>query len=566
MRTLPAALLVLAPLTTAAAQDSVRFTHADSLRGANGPARAWWDVVFYDLHVAVRPADSTIRGHNGITYRVLQPGATELQVDLMEPLAVDSIVQDGRALAYRRDGDAFFVTLAAPQPAGAEKTVTVHYHGRPIVAKRAPWDGGIVWATDSLGRPWIATANEGIGASVWWPNKDIRSDEPDSQRVAITVPDGLIDVSNGRLRRTTPHDDGTTTYEWFVTDPINNYDVAINAAHYAHFDDVYQGEGGRLTLDYWPLAYHVDTARAQFAQVRPMLRCFERWFGPFPWYADGYKLVETPHLGMEHQSAVAYGNEYKNGYRGRDRSGTGWGETWDFIIVHESAHEWWGNSVTGEDPADMWIHEGFANYAEALYVECRSGKKAGAQYTIGSRRNIRNDAPIIPARGVDQEGSGDMYDKAGNMLHMIRQIIDDDARFRGILRGLQATFRHQTVSSAEVEAYISEHAGVDLSKVFEQYLTTTRIPVLEWRTGADGIDYRWREVVPGFAMPLRVTLAGAPYRWIRPTERWQTLHATLPPGGALLPDPEFYVWSREVGAVAAASDRSGGAGGQAQRN
>jgi aminopeptidase N len=267
MRTLLAALLALAPLATAAAQDTTRFTHADSLRGANGPGRSWWDVTFYDLHVAVSPADSSIRGWNGITYRVLRPGGTEMQVDLMQPLEVDSIVQDGRALAYRRDGDAFFVTLAAPRPAGASGTVTVHYHGRPVVAKRAPWDGGIVWATDSLGHPWIATANEGIGASVWWPNKDTRADEPDSQRVAITVPDGIVNVSNGRLRSTTPNGDGTTTYEWFVTNPINNYDVAINAARYEHLSDTYHGEQGTLSLDYWPLAYHADTARAQFAQV-----------------------------------------------------------------------------------------------------------------------------------------------------------------------------------------------------------------------------------------------------------------------------------------------------------
>jgi aminopeptidase N len=553
MRTLIAALLALAPVATAAAQDTVRFTHADSLRGANGPARSWWDVTFYDLHVSVSPADSTIRGRNGIGYRVLQPGATEMQVDLMQPLEVDSIVQDGRALAYRRDGDAFFVTLAAPQPAGARKTVTVHYHGRPIVAQRPPWDGGIVWATDSLGHPWIATANEGIGASVWWPNKDTRADEPDSQRVAITVPDGIVNVSNGRLRSTTPNGDGTTTYEWFVTNPINNYDVAINAARYEHFSDVYQGEQGKLTLDYWPLAYHADTARRQFAQVKPMLRCFEHWFGPFPWYRDGYKLVETPHLGMEHQSAVAYGNEYKNGYRGRDRSGTSWGDTWDFIIIHESAHEWWGNSITAEDPADMWVHEGFTNYAEALYVECQDGKKAGAQYNIGNRRNIRNDAPIIAAYGVNQQGSGDMYDKAGNMLHMIRQVIDDDARWRAILRGLQSTFRHQTVSGARVEAYVSEHAGIDCSRVFAQYLTTTRIPVLEWRAGDAGIDYRWQDVVPGFAMPVRVTLAGKPYRWLHPTEQWQTLRAELPADGALLVDPNFYVWSRRAGGATATS-------------
>lgn len=537
-----------AALPAQPAQPAV-FTHADSLRGGNGPGRAWWDVAFYDLHVRVDPADSSVSGRNGISYRVLAPGA-ELQLDLMAPLVLDSVVQDGLALKVRRDGDAHFVQLARPQVVGELRTVTAYYHGRPRVAVRAPWDGGFVWARDSLGNPWVATANEGIGASVWWPNKDTRADEPDSQRVAITVPDGIVDVSNGRLRGTRRGVDGTT-YEWFVTKPINNYDVAVNAGRYAHFTGEFQGLDGALSLDFWPLEYHLDTARAHFRQVKPMLACFEGWFGPFPWYEDGFKLVETPHLGMEHQSAVAYGNEYLNGYRGRDRSGTGWGADWDFIIVHESAHEWWGNSITAGDPADMWVHEGFTNYAEGLYVECRSGRKAGAQYNIGNRRNIRNDSPVVAAYGVNQQGSGDMYDKAGNMLHMIRQVIDDDVAWRRILRGLNATFRHRIVTGAQVQAYINEHSGHDFSRVFEQYLTTTRIPVLEVRDSGGVTMYRWQDVVPGFDMPVRVSVGGRRYRWIRPTEGWQALDERMPAGGELLVDPSFYVWTRQVGAAAA---------------
>jgi aminopeptidase N len=259
-------LVLVTSAAAAGAQDSTRFTHADSLRGFNGPARAWWDVVFYDLHVRLDPVDSSISGWNAITYRVLAPNQT-MQIDLRQPLELDSIVQDGRVLTYRRDGDAWFVALVAPQRVGAHQTVSVYYHGKPRVAKRAPWDGGFVWTHDSLGGQWVATANEGIGASVWWPNKDFHADEPDSQRIAITVPNGIIDVSNGRLRRTTANPDSTTTYEWFVTSPINNYDVAVNAGKYGHFSDVYQGEKGKLTLDFWPLAYHADTARVQFAQA-----------------------------------------------------------------------------------------------------------------------------------------------------------------------------------------------------------------------------------------------------------------------------------------------------------
>jgi len=534
--------LVLVASTDAAAQQRRTFTHADTLRGTIGPARAWWDVAFYDLHVRVNPSDSSISGLNRITYRVLSP-AKEMQVDLQQPLALDSVVQDGRRLATRRDGNAFFVTVAAPQQRGDTKTIAAYYHGKPRAATHAPWDGGFVWARDSLGNRWIATANQGLGASVWWPNKDTQADEPDSQRVAITLPDSIMDVSNGRLRSVTHHDDRTTTWEWFVTNPINNYDVAVNAARYAHLGGVYHGENGPLTLDFYPLAYHADTARVQFEQVRPMLACFEHWFGPYPWYEDGYKLVETPHLGMEHQSAVAYGNHYQNGYLGRDLSGTGIGLKWDFIIVHESAHEWFGNSLTSRDLADMWVHESFANYSEALYTECQQGKEAGASYVIGTRRLVRNDEPVVAPFGVNAEGSGDMYYKGGNMLHTIRQLVNDDEKWRSILRGLQSTYRHQVVTGQQVRDYISSHSGMDLSKVFQQYLNTTKIPVLEYRVNGTTLSYRWADVVPGFAMPVRVTVGGET-KLLRPTESWQT--TTVPSGATLTVDRNFYVTARDV--------------------
>ena len=538
--------LVVAPLTTGAAQNDTAFTHADSLRGALGPQRAWWDVAFYDLHVTIQPADSSIRGWNGITYRVLGPGR-EMQIDLQVPLQVDSMVQDHRRLTYRRDGNAFFAALRARQRPGTLETVTVYYHGVPRVAKRPPWDGGFIWAEDSLGHEWIATANQGLGASVWWPNKDTQADEPDSQRVAISVPDSLMDVSNGRLRRTIPNGDGTTTYAWFVTSPINNYDVAVNAGTYAHYTEIYQGEAGPLTLDFWPLAYHLEAAQHQFSQVRAMLACFEHWFGPYPWYADGYKLVEAPHLGMEHQSAVAYGNHYHNGYLGRDLSRTGWGTRWDFIIVHESAHEWFGNSITTKDIADSWVHEGFANYAENLFTECQDGPRAGAEYVIGTRRLVRNDRPIVGHYGVNNDGSGDMYYKGGNMLHTIRHIIADDARWRAILRGLNATFRHQTVTGQQVEAYISREAGIDLSTVFAQYLTTTKIPVFEYRIDADSLFYRWADVVPGFAMPVRALLSDSGFTTLHPTEAWQGAALDVSSALGFQLDRNFYVEAKEVG-------------------
>jgi aminopeptidase N len=546
------AALLVCPLTLATAQEEgTRFTHADTLRGSNGPGRSWWDATFYDLHVRVNPADSTIRGWNGITYRVLAaPPAREMQIDLQVPMDVDSMVQARRRLTYRRDGNAFFVTLATPPRVGDVGTVTVWYHGTPRVARRPPWDGGYTWARDSSGGTWIATTDEGIGASVWWPTKDLPADEPDSQRIAITVPDPLVDVSNGRLRSTTHNADGTTTFEWFVTSPINTYSVVVNAGRYAHFSDTLAGAAGRLTLDYWPLAEHLDAARRQFQQVTPMLRCFESWFGPFPWYEDGYKLIESPHLGMEHQSGVAYGNHFQNGYLGRDLSRTGLGLMWDYIIIHESAHEWWGNNISSQDHADMWVHEGFAYYSEAIYTECQQGKSAGAAYVIGSRRGIQNRSPVLGIFGVNHEGSGDMYPKGGNMLHTIRTIIDDDARWRGILRGLNQTFRHQTVSGQQVRDYISREAGIDLGKVFEQYLTTTMIPSFEYRVEGTTLSYHWANVVRGFDMLIRVNIPGLGTRVLHATEAWQTLAVTSPQAAELMVDENFYVTQRNVGAGA----------------
>ena len=553
---LVALVLPSATIVPAAAQTPDTFTRADTLRGSfTSPGRAWWDVTFYDLHVSIDPADSTIRGRNTITYRVRGPGAGTargpfvgtpprplpgLQIDLMAPLEVDSVVQDGRRLEVRHDGNAHFATPPTRPVNGGVYTLTVFYHGRPQIARRPPWEGGFSWSADSLGRTWIVTTDQGMGASVWWPNKDTQADEPDSQRVAITVPRPLVNVSNGRLRRVTPNADGTTTYEWFVVNPVNNYAIAVAAGHYAHWSEAYEGEGGTLTMDFWPLDYNLEAARRQFPQARTTMKCFEHWFGPYPWYEDGYKIIEVSNNGMEHQSAIAYGNGYANGYRGRDGSGTGLGMRWDFIIVHETAHEWWGNNLTTNDLADMWVHESFGNYSEGLYTECLFGKEEGARYVIGTRRLIRNDRPIVPAaRGVNAQGSGDMYPKGGNMLHTIRQLVGNDETWRGILRGLNARFRHAIVTGREVQDFMSDRAGIDLSKVFEQYLTTTDVPLLEYRIAGTSVAYRWSRVVPGFDMPVEVTLPGGTARTLRPTTSWQT--TPVESAGELAVDADYYV-------------------------
>ena len=520
------------------------FTHDDTLRGSITPQRAWWDLTYYHLSIRILPADSAVRGNTVIGYTVLTPNQ-EMQVDLQRPLRVTKVEQDGQPLAYRRDGDAFFVTLTKPQKPGQRERVTVFYEGKPTVAKRPPWDGGFVWARDSTKAWFIATACQGLGASAWWPCKDHMYDEPDSMRISATVPKPLMDVSNGRLLSTTDNSDGTRTFDWFVANPINNYGVNVNAARYAHWSDTYAGEKGPLALNFYALPEDETRARKQFAQVPMMLKAFEHWFGPYPFYEDGYKLVQTPYLGMEHQSSVTYGNRFRNGYLGRDLSGTGWGLLWDFIIVHESGHEWFANNITYRDMADMWIHESFTNYAENLFVEYYWGKEAGAQYVIGCRNNVRNDSPIIGPYNVNKSGSGDMYYKGGNMLHTIRQLVNDDEKWRQLLRGMNKTFYHQTVTTAQIEQYMSQQAGMNLQPVFDQYLRDTRIPVLEYRLTKGVAEYRWNNCKTDFTMPVRVCLDDAnQYRKLLPTTKWQTIDAKN--ARSLNVDANYYVTVRQV--------------------
>jgi aminopeptidase N len=520
------------------ANAQVTFTHEDTLRGSITPERAWWDLKYYDLGVKVDPDAQSIQGTVEIWYTVLKPHQV-LQLDLQPPLVLEKVMQDGEALTFKRDGlNAYMITLGKPQQKGKTESVVVQYSGKPIVAKNPPWDGGFQWEKDTNGNHFIATSCQGLGASAWWPCKDHMYDEPDSMTIRVTVPSTLMDVSNGRLRKVTDHRDGTKTAEWFVRNPINNYGVNVNIADYVHFSDTLNGEKGILTLDFYVLPYNLEKAKQQFSQAKLMLRAFEHWFGPYPFYEDGYKLVEVPYLGMEHQSSVTYGNGYQNGYRGNDLSGSGWGLKWDFIIIHESGHEWFANNITYKDMADMWVHESFTNYSESLYTEYYFGKQAGAEYVIGTRRSIRNERPIVGVYNVNQSGSGDMYPKGGNMLHTIRQIINDDEAWRKILRDMNRTFYHQTVDGHQIEKFISDRSGRNLGKVFDQYLRDIRIPTLEYAIRQGKLSYRWTNCVKDFDMPVRITVQGKSPCLIYPTPSWKTMKIN---GPGIEVDKNFYV-------------------------
>lgn len=505
-----AATVCIAPLWAQPLQRKPVYTLDDTLRGTLNKERNWWNVQRYEISVAPDFLTKTITGHNTISFTSTEHKAKPvLQIDLQSPMKIDSVLFEGQRMSFEKRGkDSWLVQLGnrSITRKKTEQALTIYFSGTPRVAKNPPWDGGWIFTKDKEGRPWMTVACQGLGASVWYPCKDHQSDEPDrGAMLSVTVPDTLVAVANGRLVKETADKNGSRTFEWQVGNPINNYNLVPYIGKYVHWKDQYPGENVQpLDLDYWVLDYDLEKAKLSFDRDVPrMLKAFEYWFGPYPFYEDGYKLVESSHLGMEHQSAIAYGNGFKNGYRGRDLSGSGWGKDWDYIIVHESGHEWFANNITTNDIADMWVHEGFTMYSEVLFIDYHYGKKAANEYCRGVRKNIRNDKPIIGDYGVNQEGSGDMYNKGAGLLHHIREMIGNDSLFRSILRGLNTDFRHRTVDSKQVEAYIAEKAQLDLSVIFDQYLRSTTIPVLEYQVDQNKIRFRFRNCIDNFHMPVR---------------------------------------------------------------
>src|SRR3989339_912080 len=519
-------LLLLLPVSMMAQKaNTTLFTKADTLRGSITPERAWWNLLHYDIQVRPNLVDKTLQGAVTIQFKVLTKGK-RMQIDLQQPLVIDSVFFLGKtkqALKFTREGNVAMVNMPNDLKVNMEGLVQVHYQGVPRAAIRAPWDGGISWTKDELGNPFVATSCQGLGASVWWPCKDHQYDEPEKGvTISVRVPDSLMNVSNGRLINTVQHEDATKSWVWQVTEPINNYSVSMNIGKYIHMHDELNGEAGKLSLDYYVLPQNKAGAERQFSQVKPMIEAFEHWFGKYPFYKDGYKLVEAPYLGMEHQSSVTYGNGYQNGYRGTDLSISGWGLKFDFIIIHESGHEWFANSITYKDVADMWIHESFTNYSENLYVEYYFGKEAGYEYVLGCRGNIRNDRPIVGIYNVNYEGSGDMYYKGGNVLHTLRQIVDDDEKWRSILRGLNCEFYHEVVTGEQIENFLSEKTGINLQRFFDQYLRDVRIPVFEYYVKGEELTYRWNNCVRGFDMPLKIFVSGKALN-INPKQMFSTI-------------------------------------------
>lgn len=499
------------------------YSKADSLRGELTALRTCYDIQYYHLDVKVDIDNKFISGSNLFKFEAVDR-FKKLQFDLFDNLSVDKVEYKGKSLPFTREYNAVFVDFPEYIEKGKVDSFTVHYSGNPIQATRAPWDGGFDWKKDSNGKPWVATACQGLGASVWWPNKDHQSDEVKSMLISVAVPNGVMNVSNGRLVKTEKLKNGYTKYHWKVENPINNYNVALNIGDYTHFKETYAGEKGPLSVDYYVLKENAGKIDHLKKNANETLKAFEHWFGPYPFYEDGYKLVETAHLGMEHQSAVAYGNKYQNGYLGRDGSRTGWGLKWDFIVVHESGHEWFGNNITSNDLADMWIHESFTNYSEALFIDFFYGKEASQAYVNGNRRGIQNDSPIQGPYNVNKEGSGDMYNKGGVLHNMIRTMIDDDDKWRDILRGLNKKFYHQTVDYGDIVNYMSKESGINLDKTFEQFVQKKSIPTLEVIENSPGVFMiRWISEVKDFQMPVHIFDKDGKRLRIDPTDKFKVM-------------------------------------------
>jgi aminopeptidase N len=499
-------------------------TQAQILRGGYGPYRANNHLLFYHLDIRIDPQKKFISGKNTVRFKMLQD-SNRIQLDLTPSLTVDKILMGTTPLKYERQFGAVFIDFPEALRAGKTYSIDCYYSGHPVGAGRF---GGFTFEEDPSGHPWVYTACEGIGASVWWPNKEQWRDRVQSMEISASIPSGLVDVSNGKFMGKTDLGDGYTRWDWFVHYPINNYDVSLNVGNYVHFSD----RLGSLPLDFYVLPEDLDKAKTQFAQAKGMLEAYQRYFGEYPFKKDGYKLIEVPYSGMEHQSAVTYGNHFTNGYLGRDWTGVGISPKFDFIIIHESAHEWFGNSINAADVSDMWIHEAWATYLESLYVEYQWGHDAALKYLNGYKSKVRNQRPIVGERGVLDTPPEDQYFKGALFINTLRSIVNNDPRWFALLHDFYQRFKHQAIMTEDIVAYFNQHTGMNLMPVFNQYLRHTAIPVLELKFNETNrmVAYRWKVDEPAFAMPIRVGSSAEPEdhgQIIHPTTEWQTMKTPL---------------------------------------
>lgn len=524
-------------------------TKQDTLNGSITPERIWWDIQHYDLTIKPDYVNKTITGKNVIEYNVSDKKHSNLmQIDLVSPLKIDSVFQKGKKIEYSQNQNIWYLKLPKNQSTTKNK-IEIFYSGKPTESIKPPWDGGLVWAKDSLNRPWISVACQYKGASLWYPCKNTMYDEPDKgATISVVTPDTLVAIANGRLLRKTKNNDRTLTYTWGVKNPISHYAISFYIGKYENISQTYKGTKGNLSMDYWILDYNRKKAeKHMIPEVNSTMKSLENWFGPYPFYEDGFKMVDAPYIGMEHQSAIAYGSSYKKGTNkiGGDISNTGWGKKTDKIIVHEMAHEWFGNNITAIDIADRWIQEGFAGLGEELVIADISGKQAGNEFMAGRFRTIENDKPIIARYGINEDGSQDNYVKGWAILHMIKTIINNDDELKKILKGLNTQFYHKVVTTKQIETYISSASGIEFNYLFDQYLRTKEVPVFEYELKNNELHYRYTNCNENFAMPIKTSWTKE--NWIHPTTTWKSLPTEqISTAVPIKTDLNFYITVKKI--------------------
>ncbi|MCL8537116.1 M1 family metallopeptidase [Chryseobacterium gallinarum] len=521
-------------------------TREDSLVGSVTPEKAWWDLLHYDITVKPDYPTKTLTGNNKIKYKTLSGGNSKMmQIDLVKPLTIDSAFQDNKKLTFHNKDNIWYISLPKHSKSKSYE-LNIYYSGKPVESVSPPWDGGMVWAKDSLNRPWISVACQYKGASLWYPCKNMLYDEPDEgASISIIVPADMTAVGNGRWVGKKLSSDRTAKYTWKVVNPINHYGISFYAGNYVNISQTYQGRKGKLDMSYWILDYNRQKALDHMIpEAVQTMKSLERWFGPYPFYEDGFKIVEATYIGMEHQSAIAYGNNYTKGtFKGKDISKTGWGKKTDRLIVHETAHEWFGNSITASDIADRWIQEGFAGLAEELVIADLCGRKAGEEFLVARYKGIDNEKPIIGRYGINEDSSSDNYIKGWAVIHMIKTIMNDDEKFRKILQGVTASFYHKVTSTQEIEDYIITKSGMNFKPLFNQYLRTTQIPELEYSIKNNELRYRFTNCIDGFFMPVKIDGSDD---WLFPTVSWQTFQLKNNNITEINTDPNFYIKVKKV--------------------
>jgi aminopeptidase N len=493
-----------------------RFTEADSLHGSLNRFRSCYDVIFYELSVSFKIEKKAISGSVMFSSKATCNFDT-LQIDLYKNMQIDSIVFDRNKLVYYRKHNAVFVLFDRTIKKEESFNFVVYYQGEPIIAKKPPWEGGFVWDKDKNKDTWASVACEVAGSSLWWPSKDHLSDEPDSMVMHYTVPNGLSCVANGVQTDSLVNGD-FTTYTWKVSYPINTYNTTFYIGKYSHFYIPYKSDSGSFVMDFYVLKDNYERAKEHFMQVPYIIQYFENFYGSYPWPRDGYKLVESSYEGMEHQTAIAYGHKFKN---------TSWIDA-DYIILHESAHEWWGNSVSASDYADIWIHEGFATYSEALYIEATQGYDAYLNFLRYYAMLIINKRPVIGPYGVNywDYKDIDVYMKGALLLHTLRNTINNDSLFRDILKTFYQRFAQKTAITSDFINIVNEKTGKDNTEFFKQYLYSRTCPELVWeyyydiKIGKSYVYYKWLNANEGFSIPIKVKADNRVFI-IRPTNKLQ---------------------------------------------